>query len=484
MYKKLLALIVISFIGSTAYAIDIPPEPVPSDTTRPTVVITTPTPNVNTPYIVTAVFSEDVTGFDVSDIENIGGAALNISALSLVGAHTYSFTVSGPDGSHRVQIKEGATQDAAGNTSLVSNELAVNYDTTPPVVVVSNGPSNGSETNRPVIFEFSSDDSAATYECAFVSGTSLGDSPTFLPCPASPLSFDPGLTTDGIYTFAVRGLDELGNTSTPTVGEGTLITFTYDTDTPDVQIVTPVPTPSSAAPVLVISSSEPVTLEFFGPCGIPSPLTIPAGVHTLTFPALPPGMYSTRPQFTEGLGVEQVPILVGDYVKGVPEGSDYSHMCVFNAKDTAGNNVFLSIATFVIEPSVGGGGGGNGPLSSVTSNSGSTSSTVTMEPSGPQPGEGNRVLSGQSTPPSDAPQFANSGTGSSAGGTTSGSQVQDKPKPKNVAKSIKKPKPVARKPKEVPPPQTPNPTPAQSQTASASQSADGLWSWLGYFFGF
>ncbi len=486
MYKTLLLLIVISFIGSTAHAIDIPPEPV-VDTTPPTVVSIVPSvPETNAPYTVTLTFSEDVTGFDLSDLENIAPESLTFSDLTIVSPSVYTFSVNGTTGGHRVHLKDGSVADIAGNTfTSTALEAVVRFDAEPPLVNVSNSPSNNSVTSNPVQFEITSFDSSATFTCAFVEGSSLVGA-TFVPCVRLEgdltTIYRPTLTTDGVYTFAVIGTDDLGNASTPSVEEGTIITFTYDTTKPDVHIVVPVATPSSnTTPSLSISSSEPVTLNYFGPCGVATPTSLPAGVTTVTFNPLTPGTYSLRRVWLrETEGTALIPVS-GDLIKGRDE--EDSQLCFFSATDSAGHTIYHSISTFIItEPQAG--GGGNGPLSSVTSNSGSTSSTVTMAPSGPQPGDGSRVLFGQSTPPSDTTQFANAGTGRSAGGTTSGSQVQDKPKPKPVAKNIKKPKPVAQKPKEVPPPQIPHPTPAQSQTASASQSAGGLWSWFGYFFGF
>lgn len=471
---------------------DLPP-PTPADVIPPSVVsITTPSVEVNAPYVVTVTFSEDVTGFELTDIENLAGDTLTLSNLAATSGRIYTFTASGPDGNHRLHVVNGSVQDTAGNTSDSSEtELSLLYDTTPPIVTVTNAPTNGSTTSGPVVFEMTSLEESATFTCTFVSGPVAGGEQ--FPCGPGELSiFRPIELSDGVYTFTVFGTDERGNAGTPATDDGTLITFTLDTTYPEVSIVTPVPTPSSAAPVLVISSNEPVTLSFFGPCGVATPTTIPAGNSGLTFNPLSPGTYSTQPFFTEEsetLAVTQVPILEGVRLKELFEGGDYAHMCIFTATDAAGHTVFHSIATFIIDVAAGG-GGGNGPVTVVTSNSGNTSPTVTMTPSGPQPGEGNRVLSGQTGPQSGTPQFASTGTGGATGGATGGGTQQPttqqpiaqvKPKPKLVTKALKKKNPpLAQKsaPK-LPDPLTPPPT---TQTAGAAASTDPFWKWFAGFF--
>jgi YVTN family beta-propeller protein len=107
------------------------------DTTPPVVTLTTAASSVSAPFTVSAAFSESVTGVALSDFIVTNGAA---SSLSGSGA-TYSVLITpAASGAVTVAMPVGAAFDAAGNVSLASNALSVNYaltDTTPPSVVLS-----------------------------------------------------------------------------------------------------------------------------------------------------------------------------------------------------------------------------------------------------------------------------------------------------------------------------------------------------------
>ncbi|MFZ2280826.1 MAG: Ig-like domain-containing protein [Prosthecobacter sp.] len=96
----------------------------PLDTTPPTVALTTPASSVTAPFVVTATFSETVTGVALNDFTLTNGVA---SALSGSGA-TYSVTITPTaNGAVTVALPVGAAFDAASNASLASNALSVTY---------------------------------------------------------------------------------------------------------------------------------------------------------------------------------------------------------------------------------------------------------------------------------------------------------------------------------------------------------------------
>jgi YVTN family beta-propeller protein len=100
-----------------------------TDTTPPTVALTTPATTVATPFVVTATFSENVTGLLASEFAVTNGT---VTALSFAGA-VYSATVTPTAaGAVTVRLPAGMAQDASGNPNTISNLLTVTYA---PVIV-------------------------------------------------------------------------------------------------------------------------------------------------------------------------------------------------------------------------------------------------------------------------------------------------------------------------------------------------------------
>ena len=101
------------------------------DATRPVPTITSTTPDpINTTFDVSISFTEDVTGFELSDIVVDNGNAGSFVALS---SSEYQATITpAADGDVTVSIPENVSQDAATNGNVASNDFSVEYDTTPP----------------------------------------------------------------------------------------------------------------------------------------------------------------------------------------------------------------------------------------------------------------------------------------------------------------------------------------------------------------
>ena len=90
-------------------------------------------------FVVTATFTEDVTGFELADVVVANGTASIFSASS---PQVYSFTVTpDTDGLVSVDVAAGAAQDGARNLSTAATQLGVSIDTTAPSVVLT-GPSD------------------------------------------------------------------------------------------------------------------------------------------------------------------------------------------------------------------------------------------------------------------------------------------------------------------------------------------------------
>ncbi len=113
------------------------------DATAPTVSFTTSSSSPhNGPFEVTAKFSEDVSGFALSDLVVTNGGASN---LATVDASTYKFDVT-PDGDGEVTVGlvTNAVTDAAGNSSAAITGFSMTSDATGPTVTIA-GPKSAAE---------------------------------------------------------------------------------------------------------------------------------------------------------------------------------------------------------------------------------------------------------------------------------------------------------------------------------------------------
>ena len=104
------------------------------DGTVPTVAISGASGNINTPFTATITFSEDVTGFDVSDI-----AVTNATLSGFTGTgSTYTvFVTPTADGAVTLDVAAAAALDVANNSNTAATQLAVNFDATVPTVAIS-----------------------------------------------------------------------------------------------------------------------------------------------------------------------------------------------------------------------------------------------------------------------------------------------------------------------------------------------------------
>jgi len=95
------------------------------DTTAPRVeILNAPTSlSGTTPFPLTIRFSEDVTGFDLADIEIGNGTASDLVAIS---ADTYTVLVTpGGVGNVTIDVPAGAAEDAAGNVNIAAAQVVV-----------------------------------------------------------------------------------------------------------------------------------------------------------------------------------------------------------------------------------------------------------------------------------------------------------------------------------------------------------------------
>jgi len=103
------------------------------DNTKPTLAISAPSENVNSAFTASFTFSENVTGFDATDI-----VVSNASLSSFSGSDAnYSVLVTPTtDGDVTLDVTADVAIDSAINGNSAATQLSVNYDTTQPTVTI------------------------------------------------------------------------------------------------------------------------------------------------------------------------------------------------------------------------------------------------------------------------------------------------------------------------------------------------------------
>lgn len=111
-----------------------------NDGTAPTVALSTASSDpVSGAFSLTIAFSEDVTGFSLSDLTIANGTASNLTGS---GAEYTATITPSADGNVTVDIAAGAAEDAAGNLNLAATQFVIGTDGTAPTVALSTTSSN------------------------------------------------------------------------------------------------------------------------------------------------------------------------------------------------------------------------------------------------------------------------------------------------------------------------------------------------------
>ena len=268
---------VVTGVFGFGIALEFGPPP-PPDTTPPTVTIdqqlTQADPTSDSPINFTVEFSEDVIGFDGTDIL-LTGAASATTAVVTGGPTTYNVAVSGMTASGPViaSVLPGAATDGAGNQSLVSTSVdnEVTFD-----------------SNQPPVADAGADQPAVEGTVIGGAGVPLDGTSSFDPDPGDTISFlwtaGDGISFDDPTSATPTATVPFGgpHTMTLTVTDGALET---DFDSVDVTVVDTTP--------------PTVTLEQSGP-----PQRDPTNIFPINFTV----------QFSEnvtGFGVEPTDVILG-----------------------------------------------------------------------------------------------------------------------------------------------------------------------------
>jgi len=124
------------------------------DGIKPTVVITTNAPDpTNTSFTATFTFSEDVTGFELTDIIVGNGAA---SSFATTSATVYTATVTPTaDGNVTIDVNADVAFDAVSNPNIAASQYSVLYDATRPTLTITSPAPDPTNMDFTVTFTFS-----------------------------------------------------------------------------------------------------------------------------------------------------------------------------------------------------------------------------------------------------------------------------------------------------------------------------------------
>ncbi|MEG4053798.1 Ig-like domain-containing protein, partial [Microcoleus sp. S36a_B3] len=223
-----------------------------ADITPPNVTLTSASPTTtNAPFLVTATFSEDVTGFTDTDVTVANGT---VSGFTGTGSN-YSFTVTPTaTGNVTVDIPASGATDTAGNNNTAATQLTRTADITPPNVTLTSA--SPTTTNAPflVTATFSEDVTGFTdTDVTVANGTVSGFTGT-----GSNYSFTVTPTATGNVTVdipAATAIDTVGNNNTA----ATQLTRTADITPPNVTLTSASPTTTNAPFLVTATFSEDVT---------------------------------------------------------------------------------------------------------------------------------------------------------------------------------------------------------------------------------
>ncbi len=223
------------------------------DGTRPTVAITSSaTSPTNGAFTATFIFSENVTGFAMSDITVGNGMVSNFNATS---GSVYSATITPTaDGNITLDVAANVAQDGASNPNTAATQFSILYDATRPTVVISSGVTSPANAAYSVTITFSESVSGFTVSDLNVGNgvaSNLSGSGSVYTATITPNS------DGGVIVFLPENLtqDAAGNGNTISNEHSTQ----YDATVPTVTMSTIAMSPINAAFTLDIQFSEAVT---------------------------------------------------------------------------------------------------------------------------------------------------------------------------------------------------------------------------------
>ncbi|MEG4264813.1 Ig-like domain-containing protein, partial [Microcoleus sp. Pol12A4] len=224
-----------------------------ADATVPTVALTSASPTTtNAPFLVTATFSESVTGFIASDVNLTNSTISNFTGSGT----TYNFTVTpNADGPVTVDVPAATATDIGGNNNTAATQLTRTRDTVVPTVALTSASPTTVNAPFSVTATFSEDVTGFDNTDITVANATVGN---FVTVDAKTYTFDVAPNADGPVTVdvpAATAIDIAGNNNTT----ATQLTRSNDATAPTVALTSASPTTTNAPFLVTATFSESVT---------------------------------------------------------------------------------------------------------------------------------------------------------------------------------------------------------------------------------
>ena len=232
------------------------PVTITSDTTEPTVAISTTEsdPTSTNPIPFFAIFSEEVTGFDASDISVTNGTVVGFTGSGT----TYEFDVA-PSASNvtiTVSVGAGAAQDLAGNNNTASSASTIAFNGTIVSAMITTSATDPTNLS-PIPFTVTFGESVTGFDVNDINVTN--GTASNVQGSGAVYTFDVAPTGDGpvivdVVAGAATGDVSGGSTS------AAQFTLTSDTTAPTATISTTATSPTNLSPIpFTVTFSEAVT---------------------------------------------------------------------------------------------------------------------------------------------------------------------------------------------------------------------------------
>lgn len=280
------------------------------DATPPSVSITSAADiATNSPFDLTIDFSEDVSGFELVDLDPTNATLGN---FSMVNASRYTVTVTPTsEGLMTVDIPANVAQDVAANHNTAATPFTITYDTTDPQVQLSGAPANVNATDAfSVSIVFSEEITSFTQGDFSITNGSLANFQS-----SDQITFTVEIIPSGLgditLSIPVSAAEDLA--SNPNIASEEVVII-FDDEAPTFTSLSTISLPENGADVVSVTAEDRLDVTFSLDGGEDASLfSFDGTTNVLSFAVAP------------------------DFESPQDEGADNTHIVVIKATDEAGN---------------------------------------------------------------------------------------------------------------------------------------------------